>query len=318
MPKNHKLTMIKRGTKAYFLEANKIPNFSLFDRLHGYVYARWPYLYIGIGIGEHWLAKVFEFFIDHLNPISKRRAKNYSTIPSESNKSTFVDTYHGKVVPLEAAKQLITIDENITIPDLEQIIPYKRARTLILKNPTQIAVLECPCRSARDHPCLPLDVCLIVGEPFVSFVLDHHPTRVRRITTDEALKILFEEDQRGHVHHAFFKDAMLERFYAICNCCKCCCGAMQAHHNGIPMLASSGYIAQIDQRICAGCGTCVQQCQFSAISKMDTFSVVDIDKCMGCGICINTCKENAISLHRSNEKGEPLEVLQLMNSANLR
>ena len=36
---------------------------------------------------------------------------------------------------------------------------------------------------------------------------------------------------------------MLGRFYAICNCCKCCCGAMQAHLNGVPMLASSGYVA---------------------------------------------------------------------------
>jgi tRNA (Thr-GGU) A37 N-methylase len=26
-----------------------------------------------------------------------------------------------------------------------------------------------------------------------------------------------------------YKDAMLGRFYAICNCCSCCCGAMQAH-----------------------------------------------------------------------------------------
>jgi hypothetical protein len=26
----------------------------------------------------------------------------------------------------------------------------------------------------------------------------------------------------------YYKDAMLGRFYAICNCCACCCGAMQA------------------------------------------------------------------------------------------
>jgi hypothetical protein len=25
-----------------------------------------------------------------------------------------------------------------------------------------------------------------------------------------------------------YKDAMLGRFYAICNCCSCCCGAMEA------------------------------------------------------------------------------------------
>jgi hydrogenase maturation factor HypF (carbamoyltransferase family) len=44
----------------------------------------------------------------------------------------------------------------------------------------------------------------------------------------------------------YYKDAMLGRFYAICNCCSYCCGAMQAHQHGMPMLASSGHVAQVD------------------------------------------------------------------------
>ena len=34
---------------------------------------------------------------------------------SNSNGKTFADSYHGKVVPLEAAKQLVTIQEDIRI-----------------------------------------------------------------------------------------------------------------------------------------------------------------------------------------------------------
>jgi hypothetical protein len=38
----------------------------------------------------------------------------------------------------------------------------------------------------------------------------------------EALDLLRAEHERGHLHSAWFKDVMLNRFYAICNCCKCC------------------------------------------------------------------------------------------------
>ena len=68
--------------------------------------------------------------------------------------------------------------------------------------------------------------------------------------SEEAVAILQAEQERGHVHHAFFKDAMLQRFYAICNYCSCCCGAMQAQRNGTPMLASSGYVSRVDEDAC--------------------------------------------------------------------
>jgi tetratricopeptide (TPR) repeat protein len=44
----------------------------------------------------------------------------------------------------------------------------------------------------------------------------------------EAVEILEAEHRRGHVHAAYFKDACLDRFYVICNCCKCCCGGIDA------------------------------------------------------------------------------------------
>jgi heterodisulfide reductase subunit A-like polyferredoxin len=65
------------------------------------------------------------------------------------------------------------------------------------------------------------------------------------------------------------KDAMLGRFYAICNCCACCCGAMQAHQHGTPMLASSGFVGQVDAALCAACGSCADSCQFAVISVDD-------------------------------------------------
>jgi TPP-dependent indolepyruvate ferredoxin oxidoreductase alpha subunit len=56
--------------------------------------------------------------------------------------------------------------------------------------------------------------------------------------------------------------------------------------NGTPMLASSGYLAQVDADLCAACGTCADSCQFAAISIDDGFAHIDAAACMGCGVCI--------------------------------
>ena len=296
----------KSATRAFLQAARRTPGYTILDFLHGYVYARWPYLYIGIGTGEHPLARV-------VGPAVRLAGR---LIPSHSEDdgggTAFADTYHGKVVPLEAATQLVTVKEDIDLGDLEQTIPYALARDIVLQHPDHIVVLECPCRAGRPNPCQPLDVCLIIGEPFASFVAEHHPRRSRWIEPEEAVEILRAEDERGHVHHAFFKDAMLGRFYAICNCCACCCGAMQAHQHGTPMLASSGYVSVVDADLCAACGLCVTHCQFGAISLDNGYAAVDTAACMGCGVCVSQCAYNALSLVRDATRGEPLEIQKLI------
>jgi ferredoxin len=298
-------SFVRPATRAFFEEGRRTPDYSLVDRLHGYVYARWPYLYIGIGTGTHPLGRI-------LGPPVRLLGRLF---PPDPDGGGFADGYHGKVVPLAAATQLVTVQEDVELGDLEQTIPYPMAREIVLKNPDHIVVLECPCRSVRPNPCLPLDVCLIIGEPFAGFVMEHHPRRARWISQDEAVQILQAEQERGHVSHAFFKDAMLGRFYAICNCCSCCCGAMQAQRNGTPMLASSGYVAQVDVDLCAACGTCADSCQFAAISVDDGLARVDWAACMGCGVCVSHCPQEAISLLRDPAKGEPLEIQKLIAEA---
>ena len=294
----------RASTRAFLREARLLPSMSLFDVLHGYVYQRWPYLYIGIAKGDHPIGKAFDWLARMLAKIVPESRRDGGRTFGEA----FADTYHGKVVPLDAASRVVTVGKNIDRGDLEKVIPYTRARDLILKNPDHIVVLDCPCRVSRKDACRPLDVCLIVGEPFASFVAEHHPGRSRHITAEEAVRILEEEDARGHVHHAFFKDAMLGRFYAICNCCTCCCGAMGAHRNGIPMLASSGYVCRVDEALCQGCGECNEFCQFGALSLPNGVSAVAYELCMGCGVCISKCPHDALRLVRDERKGVPLHI----------
>jgi len=302
------------STRKFYQAGRTLTGYTFGNKVHGYVYSRWPYLYIGIAKGEHPLAK-------KLKPILKlfSRKKNTSELKVHSTtvaSGTSADGYHGKAIPLDSARQLVMVNEPVRVEDLEQVIPYVRARSIVLENPDHIVALDCPCRMYAENPCLPLDVCLIVGEPFASFIIEHHSDRARWITSNEAVQILEAEDARGHVHHAFFKDAMLDRFYAICNCCECCCGAIGAHKRGTPMLASSGYLAVVEEDVCIGCATCEEYCQFGALSiGVAEAMQVDPELCMGCGVCESKCQEQAIRIELAPHKGIPLEIEKLMAEA---
>ena len=267
-----------------FMREAGLRRFLDFSALHAYVYGRWIKEYIHL-------------LINHILPRLKPRGKKW-----------WSDRYHGKVVTQEQAEAIISIDQNIPLRDLEQIIPYPMARDLVLKGPPDVSVIQCGCRQARDNPCKPVQVCMVIGQPFVDFMLEHHPQTSRRLTQLEALELLKAEHKRGHLHSAWFKDAMLDRFYAICNCCKCCCGGIEAMIKyGTPMLAASGYVAHVDETLCAACATCVDTCPFDCI-QVNVLAIVNWETCMGCGVCVGQCPNEAMSLIRDERKGIPLDV----------
>ncbi len=259
---------------------------SLVTGLHGYVYARWAYQYI-------------------------RLAKRYlfAWLSTEKRKQWWADHYHGKVLTNELACAIITLDHDIPRTDLDQVIPYPTARDILLKGPPNVVLMECPCRLAQEDHCTPTEVCMVVGGG--DFVLDHHPTRARRVSQQEALAVLQSEHERGHVHTAYFKDACDNKFYALCNCCSCCCGGLQAMvQHGVPMVTSSGFVAEVDEGACIACGTCEELCPFHAIT-MNGRSEVIWEKCMGCGVCEGHCDTGAIALVRDERKGVPLDVREI-------
>lgn len=303
---------IRPSTRAFLQEARRTPGFTTLDTLHGYIYLRWAYTYIAIGLGEHWINRLIQSVRRTFQPGES------PPIDSSGGNSKIAEVYHGKVLRTDAARQLVSVQEDIDLRDLEQVIPYPYARDIVLRDPDHIVVIDCPCRSARAHACQPLDVCLIIGEPFASFIAEHHPEKTRWIDADEACEILEREHQRGRVHQAFFKDATLGRFYVICNCCACCCGAMQARRNGTPLLAASGYSIEIDVQSCIGCGDCVEVCAFDAISERGNSVQVDRSICMGCGVCVSTCPTEALTMLRDPNKGEPLEISALITDQETR
>ncbi len=102
---------------------------------------------------------------------------------------------------------------------------------------------------------------------------------------------------------------MLGRMYAICNCCKCCCGGIfEMTRRDVPMVTSSGYVAQVDAASCVNCGDCVAACPFNAMKSDDDHVIRDWERCMGCGVCEGVCKTGAVAMIRDERKGVPLDV----------
>jgi len=257
--------------------------------LDAYIYGRWVREYVYI---------LLHIIIPRLTPEAKSR---------------WADRYHGKVLTLDLAQAIVSVQEDIPLTDLEQIIPYAAARDLVLHGPPDMAVFPCGCRQTRTNPCTPIDVCMVIGQPFVDFILEHHPKTARRIRPAEALQLLQAEHNRGHMHSAWFKDTNLNRFYVICNCCKCCCGGIEAMVKyGARSLAPSGYVARVEEALCAGCAACAEACPFQAIG-INGHARIDWEKCMGCGVCVGLCPNQAVSLVRDEGKGIPLDVRALVH-----
>jgi NAD-dependent dihydropyrimidine dehydrogenase PreA subunit len=260
---------------------------SLLGGLHAYVYARWTPAYIRA-----------------LLSLPSGAASKPSTLGR-----WFIDRWHGKVLPLEEAQRIVRIDKPISRRDLgEQVIPFPMARDLVLEGPPDIVAYECGCRLRLPNHCEPTQVCLVIGKPGTDFILDHHPHGARRLTQAEALELLKDEHDRGHVHCAWFKHSMGNRMYAICNCCKCCCAGLESMvKRGAPLIVSSGYTAAIDADACILCGDCAAACPFEALTFTDTIDL-DSRRCMGCGVCESRCPTQSIALVLDHTKPAPLRV----------
>jgi MinD superfamily P-loop ATPase len=59
-----------------------------------------------------------------------------------------------------------------------------------------------------------------------------------------------------------------------------------------------GKVAEIDQSLCMGCGTCEEVCRFDAIHEERGTYEVDPIACDGCAACVYQCPEDAITMQK--------------------
>jgi len=259
----------------------------IIDFIHGYLYFKWTSVYL----------RPVKFVLEHTRFFPGR-------VRSGAGRN-LMQTHHSKVITSETAKRLVSIKEPLVVKNPERVLPFEKARDIILQDSSDIAVIDCPCRQLSENPCQPIDVCFVLGKPFVDFVVEHKGEKARRVSVSEALEILEREHERGRVHTAWFKDAAGNRLYSICNCCSCCCLGFSALSHGFGVIVSSGYVADVDEGKCTLCGTCGGVCQFNALDASDPVRI-DRGMCMGCGVCVGVCPEGAISLQEDPSKPAPM------------
>jgi ferredoxin len=205
------------------------------------------------------------------------------------------------------------VHENALAPEVfSQVLDYEKATEVIAAAGAWSEGL-CHCRHVAQHtdrPCkLPLGLCLSLGVGADYLVRNG---MAKRIDKQHALDILSQSRELGLVQMC---DNVKRRPLFICNCCKCCCGFMDALRTLPPptKVVTSNYVAAIDETACTGCGKCAKACPIDAIAlvpaeptdaakKRKQRATVDAVRCLGCAVCHRECKFKALTLQPIGER----------------
>jgi hypothetical protein len=93
----------------------------------------------------------------------------------------------------------------------------------IIDSAYKVALGPCTCRAVFRNCDNPINTELMVGFSQNVFI-EEKPHDYREISKDEAKNILKECHQKGLIHTII---KCRQDFYAICNCCSCCCVPMR-------------------------------------------------------------------------------------------
>ena len=204
----------------------------------------------------------------------------------------------------------------LTNKKTNHILDYERA-THIVEEAEYIGLGTCYCRHKMyhaGHPCeidAPWDVCLTFDN--VARSLAEHGEYARLISKEEAKDAL----ERSYASNLVqIGENVREHPAFICNCCGCCCEALQAARHFSPMqpVATTNYIPKISANKCIGCGKCAKVCPILAItmkheSQPKKHPHIDTEICLGCSVCARNCPTGAIQLER-----RPVQVITPVNS----
>jgi len=200
-------------------------------------------------------------------------------------------------------------EKTIQNKDQSEVLDYERA-THIINSASCITVGTCYCRHKMEHvgkACqAPQDVCLTFNTAAESLV--KHQI-AKKISKEEALAVLDRCVDYGLVQ---IGDNVQNEVNWMCNCCGCCCEAIQAYKKiGYRRKINSNFFALVSSEKCVACSVCVSKCPVEAIKIVNKKAVVDKDICIGCGVCKRQCGVSAISIERREKLAEvPLDSFE--------
>ena len=247
---------------------------------------------------ERDLANLFEKLLEELRD---QIQDNYDALSPLFNNAPAID----RTVPArttEDGKQIQIIPINKTLEAAEEFVLPSQTVEEIINKFDDIAVGYCFCRQRRsllgescgtDAPTLN---CFTFGKSARHTAAQGF---AKKVTREEALKIMQEAENAGLIHKAFHPGSRESKpETSICNCCKDCCDTLELWRNGtLPLINSTYHLSVIDETSCTGCGTCVEWCPTDAIVlNAEGLAQRDESACLGCGVCSRFCPEEAISL----------------------
>jgi len=205
----------------------------------------------------------------------------------------------------------VFVHEQAVPPELSlHVLDYERA-TEVAKTARAIGVGTCYCRHKKQHlgtACdAPMDICLTFNS--VASSLTRHGV-ARTIDAAECLDLLQQARDRRLVH---FGENARHRVSFICNCCGCCCEALNAarRFGFLHPVHTSNFVVELKDATCNGCSKCVDACPVEALSlvsandpRMKRRKVARLteEACLGCGACIGTCPRGLLKLRPRAER----------------
>ena len=179
----------------------------------------------------------------------------YIDVEEDFIKSLFFD--------LDTKLARVFVQEPVLLTEkANHILDYERA-SHIIEEAEYIGVGLCYCRHKNHHlgkECelkAPMETCLTFDN--IARSLAAHGGYARLISREEAKDIL--ETAYGY-NLVQIGENVREHPAFMCNCCGCCCEALQAARRFSPMqpIETTGFIPRIDTKDCISCGKCRRVC----------------------------------------------------------
>jgi len=212
--------------------------------------------------------------------------------------------------------RMLVRESALTAEQSLHVLDYERASEII-RGASHIGIGLCYCRHKKQHlgtACqAPLEICMSLNRAAASLIRHGY---ARQVDAVEGLELLHQAVENKLVQ---FAENVRQDVNFICNCCGCCCDALDAarRFGYLHPVHTSNFIAEVAKDQCKGCGRCVATCPVKVIELVTEqpngfgrkTARVDESRCLGCGLCPSSCSFGALNL-----KSRPQRVITPVNS----